>query len=78
MIGTIINAASQLGASTVTGYAIKAVTPRNLKTIEKVLVAVGSFAVAGVIGSKAGDHMEERYNEITELFKKAEKVKADK
>lgn len=77
MIGTIINAVSHVGASTITGYAIKAITPSNLKTIEKVLVTVGSLAITHVISYKAGTHMEEQYNEIVELFKKTEEVKAD-
>lgn len=64
--GMIVSA----GAGTIVGNAIKASTPADVKTVNKVLIAVGGFALTGMVGEMASKYATDSIDEVAEAFNK--------
>ena len=58
-VKTVAGLVVSLGVGAVVGNVIKATTPEDLKTYSKVLVGVGSFALAGYFSMQAAKQTEE-------------------
>lgn len=64
--GMIVSA----GAGAIVGNAIKASTPADVKTVGKVLIAVGGFALTGMVGEMASKYTSDSIDEVAEAFNK--------
>ena len=77
-VKTGISLGTGLGASMITGYAIKSVLPTGLGKMDKILVGLGTFAVSGAVAVIASTHVENTMKEIEEIaknvFKKSPKA----
>ena len=62
--GLIVSA----GAGTIVGNAIKASTPADVKTAGKVLIAVGGFALTGMVGEMAAKYATDSIDDVAEAF----------
>ena len=63
----VVGTVAGMGASYVSGMAIKAVTPSNLSKGAKVLVGVGTVVIGGVIGIKGQEYAEEQIENLKDL-----------
>lgn len=71
--GLIVSA----GAGAVVGNAIKASTPADIKTIQKVLVGVGGFVLSGMAGEMASKYVNATIDETAENLSDAMKTKTE-
>lgn len=62
--GMIVSA----GAGAIVGNAIKMSTPADVKTIGKVLIAVGGFALSGMVGEAASKYTSDSIDELADGF----------
>lgn len=56
------------GAGAVVGNAIKASTPEDIKNLNKVLVAIGGFALTGMVGEMASKYTAEQIDQLAGAF----------
>lgn len=70
-IKNIAKVAVSIGVGAVVGNAVKCTTPEDTKGIGKILVALGSLAVANMISDKAADYTEEKIDETVNDIKEA-------
>lgn len=81
MLNTILKGATSMGVGLVTKFAVEAVTPENLKKMDKILIGIGGAVIAGMASSKASEYVEAQINEVKEIFnnnkKETEEVKED-
>jgi len=59
-----------IGVSKIVGNAIKATTPDNLKTYERVCIRAGKYALVGACASFAARHVESQVEDLAEVFAK--------
>lgn len=57
-----------IGVSKIVGNAIKATTPADLKTYERICIRVGKYALAGACASFAAKHVESQIEDLAEAF----------
>lgn len=55
--GTLSFGAS-IGAGMIAGFAMKVVTPSQMKIFSKIAVGLGAAALGGIASEKAGDYMD--------------------
>lgn len=65
----IVGLVASAGAGTVVGNAIKATTPAQLTTINKVLVGVGGVVLSGAVGDIVVKYTSKQIEEITDAWK---------
>lgn len=65
----VVELAVSAGTGTVVGNAVKATTPENLSKIGKVLVAIGSFGLAGLASEAAVASVNRQIDKVVDGFK---------
>lgn len=60
-----------IGAGAVVGNAIKASTPRDLKLIPKVSIAIGGFVLSNMVGDMAAKYAAKSIDDAREEMQKA-------
>ena len=65
----VVKLISSAGAGVVVQNGIMATTPRIIKPLNRVLVRIGSYAVSGVVASKAGEYAGEQFDELIDKTK---------
>lgn len=70
IVGTVVSA----GAGAVVGNAIKASTPADLKTTQKVSIAVGGFVLSSLVASVASKHTEAQIDETVSQIQQLKAV----
>lgn len=64
LIRVITTQAITIGVSGVVGTVLSSFKPDNLKTIEKVSFAVGSYAIGAMAGAAAANYVNEQVDEV--------------
>lgn len=71
LITTVAGLVAASGAGAVVGNAVKASTPANLKTINKVLIGVGGFVLSSMVADQASKHVKTVITDNVDAIKTA-------
>lgn len=63
---------ASIGVGNIVGNAVKATTPANLNTINKITIQVGTFVLSGMVADQATKYLNEQ---IDSLIQKKEEPK---
>lgn len=71
IVKTVVSAVVSVGAGAVVGNALKIGTPTGLHVLKRAAIAVGSFALASMIGDKTAQYAEDSIDEVVDIYKTA-------
>lgn len=71
----IVGFSVSLGAGLIVGNIVNLTTPSNTKTLSKLLIKGGTFALAGYAGEKAAEYTNETIDDVAAVFGVAKKMK---
>lgn len=75
LVKGIVGMAASVGIGTIVENAIKATTPESIKTVNKVLVGLGSVVLAGALGDIANKYTDGVIDNTANTLKKFTKKK---
>ena len=76
VVKAVAGLASSLSSGFVVGNVIKATTPGDLKTFQKIAVNVGGAILAGAAGQLASNYVEDQIQDVVDGFRIGRKNKA--
>lgn len=69
---------SNYGVGYIVGEGVKAITPENINTFQKVCVSIGGVAVAGYAGIKANEYIDEVADALDVTIKNVKEMRKPK
>ena len=68
MFKAVVGFVASAGAGKVVSNIVKATTPSDISKINKVLLAVGSFAIGGIVGDQASKYVGEQIDAVIGVY----------
>jgi hypothetical protein len=56
------------GAGTLIANAVKATTPEDVKTLKKISIVVGTFAVSGIVADAATRYSNKTFDDVKQAY----------
>ena len=60
--------ATTLGVSLIITNLVSGTTPKDTKTLTRIVIALGSGAIAGLVGAKVGTYVDTTFDETVEAL----------
>lgn len=74
ILKTVASIAVSSGAGAVVGNAVKLTTPVGTKTLQKITIAVGGFALSGLVAEAAANYTEREIDGAVAQIKELKKL----
>jgi hypothetical protein len=68
IVKLVASTAVSIGVGKIVGNAIKASTPDNLKTYERICIRAGRYALSGACAAFAAKHIESQIDDLAEII----------
>lgn len=60
--------ATTIGTGMIISNLVAGTTPKDTKTLTRIVIALGSGAIAGLVGAKVGTYVDETFDETVEAL----------